>query len=202
MESGHNAMEQTLLRSKYLRGHSQFSTICEPALPLDLGWPSSCSHSTKALIFKKNQSKISYLEWLHQKYEIPDTQHKQQLFTINAEIVTYFGSLRDTLNILNTGVTKQDCLMLMCMSMHVCSYKQVQSQPFISANTLHLLTTNSSSSFSESSPFHFIFLLPPPSIYTSHAFFPNSPLHTKTNLLCWVQPLWSKCVPLRGHLEA
>lgn len=201
MESGHNTMEQTLLRSKYLLGHSQFSTNCEPALPLDIRWSSSWSHSTKALIFKNIQSKKSYIEWLNQKYDIPDTQHRQQLFTINAEIVTYFGSLRD---ILNTGVTKQDWLTLMCMSMHVCSYKQVQSQPFISANTLHLLMTNSSSSFSESSPFHFIFLLLPPHPFILVMLFfpPNSPLHTKTNLLCWVQPLWSKCVPLRGHLEA
>lgn len=60
LESGHNVMEQTLLRTKYLLGHSQFSTNCEPALPLDLGWSSSCLHSKtsiKALIFKNIQIK-------------------------------------------------------------------------------------------------------------------------------------------------
>lgn len=62
MESRHNAMEQTLLRTKYLLGHSQFSTNCEPALPLDLGWSTTCSHSktsNNALIFKKIHSKKS-----------------------------------------------------------------------------------------------------------------------------------------------
>lgn len=121
MESGHNATEQTLLKTKYLLGHSQFSTNCEPALPLGPGWSSSCSHSktsTKALIFKNIQSKKIIHQSFnlklngYQKHEISDTQHKQQLFTIDAESVTYFGSLRDTnvkiLNILNTGVTKQD----------------------------------------------------------------------------------------------
>lgn len=113
MESGHNAMEQMLLKTKYLLGHSQFSTNCEPALPLDLAWSSSCSHSktiTEALIFKNIQSK--------KNLKLNDCIKNMRFQTLNtnsscdAEIVTYFGSLSDTnvkiLNISNTGVTKQD----------------------------------------------------------------------------------------------